>query len=147
LTPVNRAGRPAATLAFMFSRILVPTDGSRHANRALGVAARLARQTGAVLTVYHAIRLEGTYGEDASFDAERLRAHADAVARRYQLAVEVEIEHSETPAQAIVAAARRTQATAIVMASRGHGGLERFVVGSETQRVLARSSIPVLVVK
>jgi len=111
------------------------------------VAGKLAHSTGAVLIVFHAIRSEGPYGEPVVFDPAKLQRRADTLARRYQLAVEVQCERSDTPAQAIGAAARRVKASAIVMASAGHRGLERMVVGSETQRVLARSGIPVLVVR
>ena len=130
----------------MFTRILAPTDGSRRSNRALTVAARLARSTGAVLTVFHAVRSETPFGEPVRFYPGKLEARARALATRYQLAVEVMHTRSDTPAQAILAAARKCDARVIVMACRGHKGLESLLVGSETQRVLARAAIPVLVV-
>ena len=130
----------------MFSRILAPTDGSPRSNRALAVAARLAHSTGAVLTLFHAVRSESPFGDPMSFNPAKLRARARSLAKRYQLAVEVVHTRSDTPAQAIVAAAGNCGANVIVMACRGHKGIESLLVGSETQRVLARAQIPVLLV-
>lgn len=130
----------------MFTRILAPTDGSRRSNRALTVAARLAHSTGAVLTVFHAVRSESPFGEPVRFDPAKLNARAQSLASRYQLAVDVLHTKSDTPAQAIVAASRKCGASVIVMACSGHKGVASLALGSETQRVLARAGIPVLVV-
>src|SRR5262245_23424151 len=51
----------------------------------------------------------------------------------------------ETAADGIIAAARKHKCDVIFMASHGRGGLASLVLGSVTQKVLARSKIPVLV--
>ena len=51
------------------------------------------------------------------------------------------------PWQGILKAARTRKCDAIVMASHGRGGLRGLFLGSETQRVLAHSRIPVLVIR
>ena len=131
----------------MFTRILVPTDGTPRSDRALKVAARLARSTGAVITIFHAVPTRTPFGETAPFDPKRLQAQAERVSRAHQIAIDVVHTKSDTPAQAIVAAARKTGASVIVMASHGHRGIDKLLLGSETQRVLARAEIPVLVIK
>jgi nucleotide-binding universal stress UspA family protein len=51
------------------------------------------------------------------------------------------------PADEIVDAARRTRADLIAMATHGHGGLRRLLLGSVTEQVLARVSIPMLLLR
>jgi nucleotide-binding universal stress UspA family protein len=55
--------------------------------------------------------------------------------------------HHESPAAAIVDAARDRQCDLIVMASHGHGGLRARLLGSETWKVLSLCAVPVLVVR
>jgi nucleotide-binding universal stress UspA family protein len=52
---------------------------------------------------------------------------------------------ARSPSHAIVEKARAEKCDLIVMASHGRRGLEGFLLGSETQKVLTHSSIPVLV--
>jgi nucleotide-binding universal stress UspA family protein len=51
----------------------------------------------------------------------------------------------ETPAEGIIAAARKRKCDVIFMASHGRGEFASLVLGSVTQKVLARSKVPVLV--
>ena len=51
------------------------------------------------------------------------------------------------PWEAILAAAKKTKADVIVMASHGRRGLSAILLGSETQKVLTHSKLPVLVVR
>lgn len=55
--------------------------------------------------------------------------------------------YSDSPAEAILATAKKFKADLIVMASHGRKGLDKLLLGSETQRVLARTKLPVLVVR
>ena len=54
---------------------------------------------------------------------------------------------SDVISDAIIASARKSKADLIVMASHGHRGLKRLLLGSETQQVLTHSSVPVLVLR
>jgi nucleotide-binding universal stress UspA family protein len=57
------------------------------------------------------------------------------------------VAHSDSPADAIMAAARKHKCDLLVMASHGRRGLKRLLLGSETLHVLTHSGIPVLVLR
>lgn len=147
----------------MYKHILVPTDGTELSDKAVAAAIKLAKLAGARLTAFHAIEpypLQGAYAAEASGVAElqpdifveRSEEYAkrvlEAVARA---AAEADVHcttlstHSRSASQAIIETARAQDCDLIVMASHGRRGLEGFLLGSETQKVLTHSSIPVLV--
>jgi nucleotide-binding universal stress UspA family protein len=72
-------------------------------------------------------------------------ARAQAAAAGIDAATESDI--NALPHEAILAAAQRCAADLIVMASHGRRGLSALFLGSETQKVLTGSSLPVLVVR
>lgn len=147
----------------MFRRIVVSTDGSPRSNRAIKSAAALARICGASLTIFHAIPAYRTpyYAEGMSFawpsetqylkgtdrEAAKLLARARALAAKQGVAATMAQAHSNDTSLAIVAAAGKARADLVVMASHGRKGVEKLLLGSETQRVLARTRIPVMVVR
>lgn len=147
----------------MYARILVPTDGSQLADRAVKEAAMLARTVGATLTLFYAApayRPE-PYAESPALQdfvtpqryRRRMRAHArkllDSAARRAGGTVTKTVcEFSDQPYEAIIAAARRHRSDLIVMASHGRRGLKGLLLGSETHKVLTHNTrIPVMVVR
>jgi len=147
----------------MYKHILIPTDGSALSDKAVAAAIKLAQLLGARITAFHAMEpypLQGAYAAEASgvaelqpeIFAERSEEYAkrvlDAVARAAAAAkVECTTKYvtGHSASQAIVEEARREKCDLIVMASHGRRGLEGFLLGSETQKVLTHSSIPVLV--
>jgi nucleotide-binding universal stress UspA family protein len=147
----------------MYEHILVPTDGSELSDKAVNAAIKLAKLAGARLTAFHAIEpypLQGAYAAEASgvaelqpeVFAERSEEYAkrvlDAVATAAAAAnVQCTTDYatSRSASQAIVDKAMRENCDLIVMASHGRRGLEGFLLGSETQKVLTHSKIPVLV--
>ena len=147
----------------MYKHILVPTDGSELSDKAVEAAIKLAKLAGARGTAFHAIEpypLQGAYAAEASgvaelqpeVFAERSEEYAkrvlDAVAAAAAAAnVECTTGYatSRSASQAIVEKARKEGCDLIVMASHGRRGLEGFLLGSETQKVLTHSTIPVLV--
>ena len=147
----------------MFRRILVPTDGSAHSGRAVKSAARLARTCRASLTIFHAIPpyrtpyvaegmnyawpTETQYLKSTDRQARKVLAKARAIASRNGVAARTLQAYEDDTSRAIIAAARKTRAGLIVMASHGRRGLEKLLLGSETQKVLARTKLPVLVVR
>ena len=147
----------------MFRRIVVSTDGSPHSNRAIKSAAALARICGASLTIFHAIPAyrmpyyaegmsfawpsETQYLKGADRETAKLLARARALAAKQGVAATTAQVHSADTSMAIVAAAGKARADLIVMASHGRKGLQKLLLGSETQKVLARTRIPVLVVR
>jgi nucleotide-binding universal stress UspA family protein len=147
----------------MYKHILVPTDGSALSDKAVAAAINLAQLLGARITAFHSIEpypLQGAYAAEASgvaelqpkIFAERSQEYAkrvlDAVASAAAAAkgqCATDSATSRSAFQAIVEKARKENCDLIVMASHGRRGLEGFLLGSETQKVLTHSSIPVLV--
>ena len=147
----------------MYKHILVPTDGSALSDKAVEAAIKLAKLAGARLTAFHAVEpypLQCAYAAEASgvpelqpeVFAERSEEYAKrvleavagaAAAANVQCTTVYATSHSAS--QAIVDKARAEACDLIVMASHGRRGLEGFLLGSETQKVLTHSTIPVLV--
>lgn len=157
------AGLMLRTQSTMFQRILVPTDGTTSSNRAVQAAAGVANRFGATLTLFHALPKfrspyypegaaiawpsEEEYLAESSEGAESLLAHAKAPIERKGVKVATVHVYNDFPAEAIVAAATKAKADLIVMASHGRKGLQKLLLGSETQKVLALTKLPVLVVR
>ena len=147
----------------MYKHILVPIDGSRLGAKALGHAYRLAQAVGARVTVFYAspdypVRMMEdslVYQPLSRAEYARLRGkEADGIlepaARKgdeFGIAAKTAHELAAAPWQAILAAAKKLKCDAIVMASHGRGGMGSLLLGSETQKVLAHSRLPVLVVR
>jgi nucleotide-binding universal stress UspA family protein len=143
----------------MYKNILIATDGSELAAKAVQHGLTLAKMIGAratVLTVakpFHIFTLEMSMVEDTSaeyrqrtqeYTTDILRSVAD-VAKAIGVPCEtVQVEH-EHPYQAIIDTAKSKGCDLIVMASHGRRGIAALVLGSETVKVLTHSKIPVLV--
>ena len=144
----------------MFQRIVVPLDGSHRAERAVPVAARIARSTGGSIVLLRVVStpielawatMESTERTQHAIDVESACAkdYLMAVSRSDELAgIEIKQEvFSGEPALTITAVARSHHAELIVMCSHGETGFQRWVLGSVTQKVTRHSSIPVLVLR
>ncbi|MFS2101595.1 universal stress protein [Variovorax sp. Varisp85] len=147
----------------MFKRILVATDGSALSRKAVKSAIALAAQNDADLVALTVVpRYPKSFFEGSmSFSAEdigriekqwadKAQATLDAVRDR-ALAQGVRIRtaqaSSDLVAESIIAAAKKNRSDLIVMASHGRKGIRRLLLGSETQQVLTRSLLPVLVLR
>lgn len=141
-------------------KILVATDGTPHSEKAIETAAQVAKLAGARLIGFTAVspyRYAGigeSSGPAAADHQSRVGAEASerlAVVERIARAAGVECHTSmledDEPYRAVIAAAERHGCGLIVMASHGRGGVKAVVLGSETQRVLTHTSVPVLVVR
>lgn len=145
----------------MFKHILVPTDGSELSRQTVRRAVSFAREAGARITAFFA-KPEypiAYFGEGALIDPttpEKFAEMADQQASDYleevqQLCPEAGVEcdavaaTSDIPYQAIIDAATAAGCDLIFMASHGRRGLSGFLLGSETNKVLTHSTIPVLV--
>lgn len=147
----------------MFKHILIPTDGSRTAAKAIQAGVALAKETGAKVTGYHSqepvpVHLYGEgYIPDkamvAEFErrageyAQRCVAEIGEAAKAAGVPFEALVVKARVPYQGILDAVERQKCDAIVMASHGHRGLKRLVLGSVTNNVLTHSAIPVLVIR
>jgi len=143
----------------MYANILIPTDGSDLAGKAIQHGIAFAKRIGAkviVLTVlppFHTFTTDAQMIEDtrASYKV-RMQKHAEttlgAVATAAKLAglecevIQVEHEH---PYRAIIDTAELKGRDLIVMASHGPHGISALVLGSETVKALTHSKILVLV--
>jgi nucleotide-binding universal stress UspA family protein len=147
----------------MFKRILVATDDSELSRKATKAAIELASIHKAGLYTLHVVpryptayfegavvlapddvaRVEKQWAEagQALVDSVTLEAQAAGVAAKALLV------HSDAVADAIITTARKQECDLIVMASHGRRGMQRVLLGSETQHVLTHSGTPVLVLR
>ncbi|HRY07819.1 MAG TPA: universal stress protein [Hyphomicrobiaceae bacterium] len=142
----------------LFKHILIPTDGSELSLKAVRHGVALAKAMGAqvtamtvqppftdfvvegvTITVGAAKRDELTNQFDHRMDAAREEAKAQDV----HIGT-IQVEDRE-PWRAIIEVAKKKNADLIVMASHGRRGVSAMVLGSETQKLLTHSTVPVLV--
>lgn len=144
----------------MYKRILVPTDGSELSTKAVTTAAGLAKLTGAHMVAlsvkepfpYSAISEMQPVPPQEFYDTqERIaRQRVDAAidqSRGEGVAMEGVTVEALHPWEAILDVAKTRACDVIVMASHGRRGLGALLLGSETQKVLTHSTLPVLVVR
>ena len=144
----------------MFKHILVPTDGSDITAKAISTALSLAKSVGAQLHTisakepfpYSAISEMQPTPPQEFFDAQE-RIASQRVASVVALSEAAGVTcHAHTvealhPWEAIIDHARRMECDLIVMASHGRRGVSALLLGSETQKVLTHTKVPVLVVR
>ena len=144
----------------MFNRILVPTDGSEITGKAVDTAIGLAKSVNAKLYTlsvkepfpYSAISEMQPTPPQEFFDAQERIAAARvkavrALAEGMNVVCEAHTVEALHPWEAIIDHARRHECDLIVMASHGRRGVTALLLGSETQKVLTHSKVPVLVVR
>lgn len=145
----------------MFKNILVPTDGSELSGEAIREAVRFAKSLGARITGFYAapeypVQVYGDYIPPDLLSPTEFDALNKKHAARFLGAIEkaagqagVQCECfsalSSQPHAAIIKAAQQKKCDLIFMASHGRRGIAGLLLGSETQKVLAHSKIPVLV--
>jgi nucleotide-binding universal stress UspA family protein len=145
----------------MFKHILIPTDGSPVAAKAIQAGVQLAAEMGATVTGYYAVEPPPThlYGEGylaerslvselerrAAENAKKSVDEISTAARAAGVKCETVVGKSVVPYKGIIDAAEKNGCDAIFMASNGHRGLTGLLLGSVTQKVLTHSKIPVLV--
>jgi len=145
----------------MFKNILIPTDGSKFSEKVVKDGVALAKLFNAKITGVHVTQRVFILPaeEFAAYDAEVLKRIEDAArkaGKRY-------LKHLETAAQAggvkyeselveekpawegIIEAAQKHRCDLIMMAAHGRSGIKALVLGSETNKVLTHSKVPVLV--
>ena len=145
----------------MFHRILVPTDGSAVTSKAVATAIDLLKASpgGSLFTIsvkepfpYSAISEMQPVPPQEFYDAQeriaagRVKAVVDA-AKAAGVTCNGQTVEALHPWEAILDHAKAEQCDLIVMASHGRRGVAALLLGSETQRVLTHSKLPVLIVK
>ncbi|MGI4721337.1 MAG: universal stress protein [Janthinobacterium lividum] len=143
----------------MYKRLLLPTDGSDASRRAILAGVGFAQSVGAEVVAmtatpeFHpfttnAVMLEQTpeqFAQSSRENGRRLLDEVAALARNAGVPCTSVQSVSDSPYEAIIAAARENRCDLIVMASHGRRGINALLLGSETQKVLVHSAIPVLV--
>jgi len=151
----------------MFANILIATDGSKRSDAAVKQGIRFAKSLGAHVTALHVIPpfhqftfrsqmllsyhtalaedSEAAYAKATKAQAEKILHAVARVAAASRVRCTTVHVSDDQPYKAILATAKKKRCDLILMASHGFGGLGGVLLGSETQKVLTHSSIPVLV--
>jgi nucleotide-binding universal stress UspA family protein len=145
----------------MYKHILIPTDGSDVAEKAVTAGINFARESGARVTLFTAVpeytapsevevlshRFVSMSEHDRNSEklANDVLLRAARQASAAQLKFDTDYVQSNQPWQAIIDAAQRHGCDAIVMASHGRKGLAAVWHGSQTREVLTHSTLPTLV--
>lgn len=139
-----------------YEKIMIATDGSRQAERAIEAGIELAKLTGARLYAVYIIASAGYSPRDFGWE-ESLRKILEAEAKKAVTFVEeagkasgIKVEPvilEGHPADKIMEFSEQEGMDLIVMGTLGRTGLDRFLLGSIAEKVTRHSKIPVMVVK
>ena len=137
----------------MYETILVPTDGSSQSDAALDHAVTLARHHDATIHILYvadtnrdSLTAQGGKVVDA-LELEGDRITSEAVERVEPGVDVVDTVEAGDPVETILDYATSVGADLVVMGTHGRRGLDRYLLGSTTERVVRLSSIPVLTVR
>lgn len=139
-------------------KILVPVDFSTPSENALKVAAKLAKKNDAQLCVLHVIELAETiFGSDQfNVDDEQIVFFMKMAKKRFAKFMEKDylkdVDYKDMvdigpTSKYISQYAKNENVDMIVMGSTGVSGLEEVLIGSNTEKIVRTSPVPVLVVK
>ena len=145
----------------MFRHLLVPTDGSELSDETVASAVQFAAETKASITFLY-VRPDypvSYFGEGALVDpttpesfadmtqkvAQEILDRSSAAAQARGVACDTHSRINDLPYESIIETAKEKGCDLIYMASHGRRGLVGLLLGSETQKVLTHSTIPVLV--
>lgn len=139
-------------------RILVPTDFSEHAEDALKVASQIAKKNDSEIVILHMLELPhqtndaimgGVSIPETLFFMKKANEMLDEVsARPYLDGIPVtEIVKLDKPTHGISQVSKEYDIDLIIMGSHGSSGIEELLIGSNTEKVVRNSEIPVLVIK
>jgi nucleotide-binding universal stress UspA family protein len=149
--------------ASMYKNLLVATDGSKLSDKAVAHALELAQALQAGITAFYAAPdypvpayADGViyepvskkeYTKLAAKEAEQILDVVAGKAKAAGVGCKTTFAVAAAPWEAILAAAKKSKCDAIVMASHGRRGVSALLLGSETQKVLTHSKLPVIVVR
>ncbi|MFD2942769.1 universal stress protein [Flavobacterium notoginsengisoli] len=139
-------------------RILVPTDFSEHAEDALKVAAQIAKKNNSEIIILHMLELPhqtndailgGISIPESMLFMKKANEMLDKISEKpYLDGIEVtEIVKMDKPIHGITQISKEHDIDLIIMGSHGSSGVEELLIGSNTEKVVRNSEIPVLVIK
>jgi len=157
--PIQHRLQPYRGVIEMFKHLLLPTDGSPLSEAAIQAGVQLAKSLNAKVTglyampnfhmlTYQTEMLTDTrqqFAKDCKAHADRFLAVVVLAAKAADVPCEIVLQTTDHPYEAIIATAKEKGCDLIMMASHGRSGVQAFLLGSETQKVLTHSKIPVLV--
>lgn len=143
----------------MFKNILLPTDGSPASDAAIMAGVRLARDMGARVTGLHVVApfhvftarpdmiedTEEQYEKDSEARARKVLMTIEQQANECGVPVDTLVVRSDDVYRAVIDTATSRGCDLIAMASHGRRGVRGLLLGSDTQKVLTHTSLPVLV--
>jgi nucleotide-binding universal stress UspA family protein len=143
----------------MYKHILIATDGSELAGKAVAAGFDLARKLGAQVTTVTVtepwtalVTGEAVFGFPADEyeksiveSANRILSGVSKLARKADIQCATVHAKDQYPAEGILETAKKNGCDLIVMASHGRRGLGRLLLGSQAVRVLTHSTVPVLI--
>ena len=144
----------------MYSRILLPTNGSDLCDAAADQGIQFAKSVNATLVAFHAIPasfyvaftefgpaepLQDQFEKDAQLRGDNLVAEIAERCKSAGVASETFTLVNDHAWEAIIEAANTKRCDLIFMASHGRRGLSALLLGSETMKVLTHTKVPVLV--
>ncbi|RKS95187.1 nucleotide-binding universal stress UspA family protein [Flavobacterium limicola] len=139
-------------------RILVPTDFSKHAEDALKAAAQIAKKNGAEIYLLHLLELPNQMNDavtNGSSIPEVMLFIKKANEKLQKIMEEPHLQgititttvQFEKAFDGILSFNKKNKIDLIVMGSHGSSGIEEILIGSNTEKVVRLSDIPVLVIK
>jgi nucleotide-binding universal stress UspA family protein len=127
----------------MFSRILVPLDGTPESNAALPAARTVAQATGASVSLLQV--LESPEAENSGNAADKLARIAAELAGN-GVPVESAVRRGQA-ADEILQQLNEQAADLVIMRTRGQAGIQRAVMGSVAERLLSRTDVPIIMLR
>lgn len=139
-------------------RIVVATDGSADANRAVDAAARLAKSTGSSLLILttggeisgaelrRIASADGDLSETLKSASAQILKRAGKRAQRLGVAKVKLLSEWGDPAETIIDTVRREKADIVVIGRRGRGRLSALLLGSVSQKIASLAPCIVMVV-
>jgi nucleotide-binding universal stress UspA family protein len=139
-------------------RILVPTDFSEHAEDALKVAAQIAKKNDSEIIILHMLELPhqmndailgGVSIPETMLFMKKANETLDEISSRPYLdgVAVTEIVKMDKPIHGITQISKNYEVDLVIMGSHGSSGIEELLIGSNTEKVVRSSDIPVLVIK
>ncbi len=145
----------------MFKHVLVPTDGSEFSQSTVRRAVSFAKEAGARITAYYAkpefpvtyygegVLIDTTTPEQfavlAEEQAQKILSYVESLCQEAGVSFTKVTSTTDIPYEGIIEAAETNGCDLIFMSSHGRRGLSGLILGSETNKVLTHTKIPVLV--
>jgi len=138
----------------MYDNVLIPTDGSDQAERAVSHGLDLAEAVGAKVHALYVVETEATYILTVGLDDDEMAEYreygeetvADVVERAEKRGIEgTGVIRAGRISEEIVEYATKNDIDNVVMGGQGQGAIERYL-GSTAEKVLRMSSVPVIVI-